>query len=182
MLTWALTIVGTIASIVGLYEFVLKHRRAVIGWRRVDRLVVDLIEEVERRGFTPDLILGVGRGGTIIAAVIATNLEGRIELACVDTHVDHDRSGRKVVTLRHPDRMPPLAGRQVLVVVAELYSGQDMRAALDYLDTQDVAKVQTLAVLCGPASVVRPDYVALHTKHEPRAPWRLTPAGGRGRI
>jgi hypoxanthine phosphoribosyltransferase len=182
LVTWIVTAVGTVASVIALYEFAERNRRRAISWKRIDRLVVELISELHRRAFTPDLILGVGRGGTIVAAMIATNLEGRVPLACVDTAEEHDKSGRKQVQLRDPERLPNVTGRQVLVVVAELYSGQDMRAALDYLETRDVAQLRTLAILCGPASVVRPDFVGFHTKHEPRAPWRLTEAGARGRI
>jgi hypoxanthine phosphoribosyltransferase len=178
----AATIVSLVAGLIALYQFVEERRRKAISWTRIDKLVIELVAEIEQRSFTPDLILGVGRGGALVAAMIATNLEGRIELACVDTAVEHDPAGRKHVQLREPGRLPPLSGRHVLVVVAELYSGQDMRDAINHLEEQDPAELKTLAVLAGPSSNVRPNFVGLETKHEPLAPWRLTDAAKKGRI
>lgn len=176
------TVVSLIAGVLALYQFAEERRRKAISWRRVDRLVVELVQEIERHNFTPDLIIGVGRGGALIAAMLATNLEGRIELACIDTEVTEDGQGRKHVILRRPESLPAMADRHVLVVVAELYSGQDMRDAINYLDEQHPAEVRTLAVLRGPSSNVRPTFVGVQTTHEPLAPWRLTEAARRGRI
>ena len=179
---WIATVVGLIASLLALYEFAEKRRRKAISWRRIDRIVVELVEEIERGSFNPDLIVGVGRGGALIAAMIATNIEGRIELACIDTDMSHDSAGRKHVHLRSPERLPDLIDRHILVVVAELYSGQDMRDAVNYLEKQGAAQLRTLAVLAGPSSNVRPHFVGVETDHEPLAPWRLTDAARRGRI
>jgi hypoxanthine phosphoribosyltransferase len=176
------TVVSLVAGLIALYQFIEERRRKAISWRRVDKLVAELVEDIEHSSFCPDLILGVGRGGSLIAAMVATNLEGRIELACIDTAVEYDQAGRKHVQLRGPDRLPPLHGRHVLVVVAELYSGQDMRDAINFLDDQKPAELRTLAVLAGPSSNVRPTFVGLETRHEPLAPWRLTDAAKRGRI
>lgn len=176
------TAVSLIAGLIAIWQLVEERRRKAISWRRIDKLVVGLVKEIEERNFDPDLILGVGRGGSLIAAMVATNIEGRVELSCIDTAVEHDEMGRKHVKLRNPERLPDLTGRHVLVVVAELYSGQDMRDAINFLETRKPAELKSLAVLTGPSSNVRPTFVGLQTKHEPRAPWRLTDAAARGRI
>jgi hypoxanthine phosphoribosyltransferase len=168
--------------VIALYQFVEDRRRKSVSWRRVDRLVVELVAEIERHNFTPDLSLGVGRGGSLVAAMFATNLEGRVELACIDTEVQTDDRGRKHVSLRRPEGLPTLEHRHVLVVVAELYSGQDMRDAINYLDDQGTGSLRTVALLVGPSSNMRPDFIGAQTKHEPLAPWRLTDAAKRGRI
>jgi hypoxanthine phosphoribosyltransferase len=182
MLIAIATLIGVLGSVVAVYQFVEDRRRKAVSWHHVDKLVVELVNEIERRSFAPDLIVGVGRGGALIAAMIATNLEGRIELACVDTEGNFDEAGRKHVLLRHPENLPDVSGKHVLVVVAELYSGQDMRDAIDYLESHNARRIETLAVLAGPSSNVRPDYVGQVTKHEPLAPWRLTDAARHGRI
>jgi uncharacterized protein len=184
VLTWVLTGIGTVASLIALYEFLEQRRRRNVSWRKVDQLVIRLIDDIESSSFTPDLILGVGRGGSLIAAMLATNMEGRIQLACLDTEFDHDEPGRKNVILRRTDLVPPLAGRDLLVVVAELYSGQDLRAAVDFVETQGTNCFKSLALLSGPGSVIRPDFNGMTTKHEPLAPWRINNAGKRlgGRI
>jgi hypoxanthine phosphoribosyltransferase len=184
LLTWAISIVGLVASVIALYEFVEKRQRRHVSWRKIEKLVKELLDRLEDDSFSPDLILGVGRGGSIIAAMIATNLPGRIQLACLDTEAFHDEPGRMDVILRRPDLVPPLAGREVLVVVAELYSGQDLRDAVDFVEAQHPRAFKTLTVLTGPGCNIRPHYEGMKTKHEPRAPWRITDAGKRvgGRI
>jgi uncharacterized protein len=177
------TILGIAASLIAIWQFVEDRRRKAISWRRIDKIVRELVSEVERSTFSPDLIVGVGRGGTLIAAMLATNMEGRIELACIDTEATWDAAGRKHVLLRSPERHPELKGRRVLLVVAELYSGQDMRDAINDLENRGTAELRTLAVLSGPSSNFRPAFVGLETEHEPVAPWRLTDATrGGGRI
>ena len=176
------TLICVPAALVGTWQFVEERRRKAISWRRIDKLIVDLVHEIENENFNPDLIIGVGRGGSLVAAIIATNLEGRIEMACVDTHVKEDPLGRKHVVLRRPGKLPNVRDRHVLVVVAELYSGQDMRDALNYLQKQEPANLRSLAVLVGPSSNVRPSFIGVPTKHQPLAPWRLTDAARKGRI
>src|ERR1700693_2165678 len=119
------TLVSLTAASLALYQFVEERRRKAISWRRIDKLVVELVWEIENHNFTPDLIIAVGRGGAVVAAMIATNLEGRIELACIDTEVKEDAHGRKHVHLRRPEIFPGHTGRHVLVGVAELSSCQD---------------------------------------------------------
>jgi hypoxanthine-guanine phosphoribosyltransferase len=114
--------------------------------------------------------------------MVATNIEGRIPLACVDTELTYDAGGRKHVVVRESHSELDLADQDVLVVVAELYSGQDLAAAIDFVEERNPSSFKTMALLAGPTTVVRPDFCGLQTKHEPMAPWRITAAGKKGRI
>jgi hypoxanthine phosphoribosyltransferase len=176
------TVVGLVSGLIAVYEFAERRRqRHTLRWHEVCKLLVEVIGAVERDRFTPDLILGVGRGGAIVAAMFATNTPGRIPFAVIDTEFAHI-DGRKVVTIRHGEILPDVTGRNVLVVVAELYSGQDMVSATEFVRDHNPASLKTLALLAGPTTVMRPDFCGRHTKHEPMAPWRITEAGRNGRI
>ena len=182
-MTLAITVIGLVASLVALYEFFeQRRRRDILRWREANKLLLDMLEKLERDKFNPGLILGVGRGGSIIAAMVATNLEGRIPLACVDTELSYDPGGKKLVVVRHAESAMDLQDYEVLIVVAELYSGQDLVAAIDFVESRGVASFRTMALLSGPTTVVKPDFCGQHTKHEPMAPWRITEAGKKGRI
>jgi hypoxanthine phosphoribosyltransferase len=178
-----ITLIGVVSGLIALYEFGAKQRKKkVLTWKEVDELLVELIEDVERDRFTPDLVLGVGRGGSLIAAMYATNVVGRIPFDCVDTEVFDDDHGQKQVTIRHGQTLPDVKGLNVLVIVAELYSGKDLAVGIDFVKEREPKEIKTMALLAGPTTIVKPNFCGRKTEHEPLAPWRITEAGKGGRI
>lgn len=178
-----LAAIGLLASIVGLYDFFDRRRsRKVITWKQVDDTLVELIHHLNSSSFNPNMILGVGRGGSIIAAMLATNLEGRIPLAFVDTRPSLDEHGHPACELVNTQSVPSLEGLDVLIVVAELYTGLDMRAALHFVEGASPRSQRSLAMFGSPNAVVRTTYLGHETKYQPLAPWRITDESKRGRI
>jgi hypoxanthine phosphoribosyltransferase len=173
MVTIAITVIGVVGSVLAVYQFAEeRRRRRRFGWRDVDKLVLRLLKTLEHDEFDPDLVLGVGRGGAIVAGMLAGNL-GQLPLVCIDTESKRDR-GRKQCVIRFPSAVPVLRDKRVLIVVGELYSGEDMRTAMDFVVRRKPESFKTLSLLSHPASVVRPDFVGLETKVPLSAPWRLT--------
>jgi hypothetical protein len=66
MLALVITIVGLLASLVALYEFYEQRRkRDLMKWSEADKLVLEVLDKLDRDKFDPDLILGVGRGARL---------------------------------------------------------------------------------------------------------------------
>lgn len=106
--------------------------------------------------------------------MLAANYPGRrVPLAFLDTE-PVKVAGVQRCEIRNPGGLPPLAGKRVLVVVAELFKGLDLAAAEDHVRTHEPASVRTLSLLVGEASIVRPDFAAKQVKGNPMAPWRIT--------
>jgi hypoxanthine phosphoribosyltransferase len=174
-MTIALAIVTTLASATSIYLFAedLRSRRR-FGWKQVASLVKAMVDEMRVRGYAPDLVLGVGRGGSILAGMLAGNL-GHLPLAVLDTVLEHP-DGISRVRIRFPDCCPSLKDKNVLIVVGELYSGEDMRHAIDFVRRRHPREIKTASLLTHPAASVRPDFIGFQSAKPLSAPWRMTDA------
>ena len=172
-MTLALSVFGAVAAILTVILFVDQFKdRTGFGWRHVDRLIKKLLREMRLRGYSPDLVLGVGRGGAIVAGMIAGNI-GLVPLAVLDTELRHE-NGVNTASLRYPECCPSLKDKSVLIVVGELYSGQDMLMAMKYVESQGPQEIKTVALLTHPASSVRPDFIGFESQKPLTAPWRIS--------
>lgn len=178
---WTVAAIGLVASVFGIWDFAARRRRRrEVTWREVDRGVLNLVEQLNRDKFSPSIIVSVGRGGAIIGSMIATNLDGgRVPIAYLDTDIVSDSDGIRSVTLRGTDGFPDLKDQDVLIVVAELWSGLDLKVAFEFVEEHDPHRVRTLSLLVGAATIMLPDFAAVRTKTHPRAPWRLNEASTR---
>jgi hypoxanthine phosphoribosyltransferase len=172
-MTLFLGILGAVASVVSIYLFAEEMRsRRRFGWKQVAALVRKMLAEMQSQGYEPDLVLGVGRGGSILAGMLAGNL-GHLPLAVLDTVIDHSE-GISKVTFRFPDSCPTLHDQRLLVVVGELYSGEDLRHAIEFVRQRHPHEVKTASLLTHPAASVRPDFIGLESSKPLSAPWRIS--------
>lgn len=175
MVTLLLGILSFVASGATIYLFAEDMRsRRRFGWKQVDKLVLRLIEELRARGFEPDLVLGVGRGGAIVGGMLAGNM-GHLPFAVLDTELGHP-NGIGTVSFRFPGSCPTVRDKKVLAVVGELFSGEDLRHAMEFIGRRHPRELRTASLLTHPAASVRPDFVGLLSDRPLTAPWRLTDA------
>jgi len=172
-MTLFLAILGAVASAISIYLFAEEMRsRRRFGWKQVGALVKKMIGEMQARSYKPDLVLGVGRGGSILAGMLAGNL-GHLPLAVLDTVLEHP-NGISQVKFRFPDSCPTLKGKRVLLVVGELYSGEDLRHAIRFAERQHPLEIKSASLLTHPAASVKPDFVGLVSAKPLSAPWRIS--------
>ena len=165
-----------ISSIAGLFTIFMSVRlireRNRISWRRVESATRKLLKEIQASSFTPDVVIGVGRGGAILGGMLAGNL-GHLPLFVVDTVLDKT-DGLSAAHIRYPDTLPSLRGKSLLLAVGELYSGQDLRAGLELAKSKGPRVVKTASLFSHPASSIRPDFIGHETKQPLSAPWRMS--------
>jgi len=173
MTTILLALISLISSAATIYLFLeeLRNRRQ-FGWKHADALVKKLLQEMRRKSYTPDLVLGVGRGGAILAGMLAGNL-GHLPLAVIDTVLDRSE-GVSTAKVRFPESCPPVKDKSVLVVVGELYSGEDLKQAVEFVRRRRPREIKTATLLTHPAASIRPDFVGLESKQPLTAPWRIS--------
>jgi len=173
LVTVFVSVLGVIGGFIAIYQFA-QDRRSKRGftWRDVDKLVLELLDKIRYDQFDPDLVLGVGRGGSVMAGMLAGNL-GHLPLVCIDTESRRDR-GQTYCVIRFPNAVPPLRDRRVLIVVGELWTGEDLRTAMKFVKRRKANEFKTLSLLSHPAAAVRPDFIGRETKTPLTAPWRLT--------
>lgn len=174
-MTIFLAVLSAVASTSTVYLFAEEMRsRRRFGWKQVTKLVRDMLTDMRTRGYTPDLVLGVGRGGSILAGMLAGNM-GHLPLAVLDTVLEHPH-GVSHVEFRFPDCCPALRDKNVLIVVGELYSGEDLRHAIEFVQRRHPREIKTASLLTHPAASVRPDFIGFQSAKPLSAPWRMTDA------
>lgn len=168
-----IAILSVMGSLIAIWQFsVYVKDRDRLSWRVVEKSMRNLITSMQRVNYKPDLIVGVGRGGAIVAGMVAGNL-GHVPLFVVDTELD--RSGKfGKADVRFPDLLPDVSGKSVLVAVGELYSGEDLRTVVRFVEDHGPAKIETLSLFSHPACVINPDFLGKQTKRPLDAPWRIT--------
>lgn len=173
MLGSGLLVVSFVASVLTIGLFVqVQYERRSPSWYVVCKRVRCLIQQLNDDGYQPDMIVGIGRGGAIVGGMLAGNL-GHVPLFVLDTIVDHSNHERSA-RLRYPGLCPHLLHLRILLVVGELYTGEDLRVAKHFIEEKAPAELRTLSLYSHPASTIRPDYVGGESKRPLTAPWRLT--------
>lgn len=165
-----IVVISLAASAITIWTFI---RRDRITWRKVAKLVVQLLDEIRSDGFAPDYIIGVGRGGSIVAGMLAGN-GGHIPLFVVDTILERE-DGVNEVAIRNKT-LPNVKGKKVLLVVGEVFSGQDLITAKQHMQNSEYEILKTMSMFYHPASTIKPDYIGMKTKKPESAPWRITDA------
>lgn len=146
--------------------------RGRLTWRVVGGAMRHVLDEMNKVDYRPDLIIGVGRGGAIVGGMLAGNL-GHVPLFVVDTILDRSKKVSQAL-VRYPTLCPDLSGLSVLLAVGELYSGEDLRSAAEYVETLGPVEIRTMSLFSHPAASIRPDYVGRMTNRPLDAPWRIT--------
>jgi uncharacterized protein len=168
-----LGVISAVASIATIYLFSEEMRnRKQFGWKHVEKLVKALINKMQVQQYKPDVIIGIGRGGAILAGILAGNL-GHVPLAVMDTIIDRS-TGISSAKIRYPATCPDIRDKSVLLVVGELYSGEDLKQGMEFVKRKHPKEVRTASLLTHPAASVRPDYVGLESAKPLTAPWRIT--------
>lgn len=169
----AIAIVSLVASAMTIVLFAqLARERDRLSWRVVERSITQVINEMRRNHYEPDVIVGVGRGGAIVAGMLAGNL-GHVPLVVLDTILDR-RNHVSEVRLRYPELIPKLHGQRVLVCVGELYSGEDLKTGTRVIRKLRPREIKTMSLFSHPATSVEPDFVGRQTRRPLDAPWRIT--------
>jgi hypoxanthine phosphoribosyltransferase len=105
-----------------------------IPWLTVRHGVIRLIKQFSAAGFTPDVVIGAGRAGSIVGAMIAGNMGHR---TFISVDVQHKHNGARWVSVNGPLRLET-AGvdpRRILVTFAYIKTSETADAVKNYLES-----------------------------------------------
>jgi hypoxanthine phosphoribosyltransferase len=173
LLNIVVTVLSVVGSLIAIWQLTIYFQdRDRLSWRVVEKCMKSILKTMHQTNYRPDLIVGVGRGGAIVAGMLAGNL-GHVPLFVVDTEID--RTTRSVkANIRFQGLLPDVTGKKVLVVVGELYSGEDLRTVTEFVESHKPAQVLTMSLFSHPAASITPDYLGRQTKRPLDAPWRIS--------
>ena len=145
--------------------------REVLTWERYGAAAAELGERVRASGFAPDIVLGIARGGLVLAASLAYTLE------CKNLFTMNVEFYTGVgTTLDAPVMLPPLldtadlVDMSVLVVDDVADTGKTLELVTDFCRGH-VAEVRSAVLYEKPTTVVEADYVWRRTDLWIDFPW-----------
>ena len=92
IIVYLFSVVGGVVSIVTIYKWLSPYEK--IGWKQVEKGIFYLKEQLIKDNYVPSIIVGIGRGGSIVGALLSGCL-GHIPILVIDRVYDWSEEGRK---------------------------------------------------------------------------------------
>jgi len=146
------------------------RRYVAPSWDRVYEMLIDLALRIRRSGFSPDIIVGVSRGGWAPGRILSDLLENTHTVNIkIEFYLGIGKTTRKpVVTQPLSD---DIAGKRVLVVDDVSDTGESLKVALDHMQEKGASGVRSVTVYYKPHSTYKPDFYADSTPDWIIFPW-----------
>src|SRR5690348_16732894 len=133
-------------------------------------MLLDLAGQMRRDGYSPEIIVGVSRGGWPPARIMSDLLQNP-NLANMRVEFYRDIGVRnKKPRITQPVTME-VVGKRVLVVDDVSDTGHSLRAVANHLRRRPVKELKVCAIYMKPKSVFRPDYYSRTTSKWIIFPW-----------
>jgi hypoxanthine phosphoribosyltransferase len=194
-------IIGDILAVLGgfvvigqIYAFIKRRisEHFVFTWPQVVSGIDKLVYQVSKGGFEPNMVIGLGRGGAIVAGLFASKLREKyegdaknsndklVEIALIDRiYLPNDGTEKeaRITGLHTID----VTGKRILVLTADFYTGitvKKSKAALLDAKPEDIRTgCLFLFKLARGRSIEKPDFRGAEVPHrhvKKRLPWRGT--------
>ena len=139
-------------------------------WNQIYAMLVMQAGKIRCRGFKPDVIVGVTRGGLVPARVLS-DLLGTCELATVGVEFYVGVAETRSEPVLKQSVSADVTGKKVLLVDDVADSGKSLLLAKEHLQNKGVAEVRVATVYCKPLSALTPDFYEKETRLWVVFPW-----------
>jgi len=165
-----LGIIGAAASLWFLWEQLQARRR--LSWRFVEKTAQRFAEEMGAREFSPTVIVGIGRGGAIMGALISGAL-GHRPLIIIDRKYTW-QSGRRSDDMILHTTLPATLLERVLLVAGEVHSGNTMRLYHNYFLKLGAGSIDRATLFVQKGTTEPVEYVGITSERNLRLPWMFS--------
>lgn len=143
----------------------------MLTWSRFGELSRGLAQQVADDGFRPDAILGIARGGLLVAGALAYDLDVKpVFLINVEFYTGVDERLQAPVILPPQLQVRDLTNLKILIADDVADTGATLEVVRD-LCADAVAEVRTAVLYEKPISTVTCDYVGMRTDRWIVFPW-----------
>ena len=170
-----LTIIGGVVSIGTIIIWINQRRKKLkekISWKMVEKGVLKLKDNLLQKNYYPTLIIGIGRGGAVVGALLSGTL-GNIPIIVLDriyewkNHVRNEDLFEKIKITKNIDK--------VLIVAGELHTGNTAKKYIEYFEQMGAKQTKMLAFMKEPYPTFKPDFFFIETDNSRlRFPWMIT--------
>ena len=142
----------------------------ILSWRDVYNLTLQMSERIVESGFTPNIIVGIARGGWIPARILSDVLYAdTLQNIRIEYYTDVGVRGRE------PRITQPLSGSlegQTILLVDEVAdTGDSLHHAIEHVKKLGVEEYRSAVLHLKPTSRVVPDYYMVKTSSWTVYPW-----------
>ena len=170
ILSGLLTVTGSVASIYGVYVLITSGR--VKSWCSVEKGVLTIRRKIKESGWDPDIVIGLGVGEAVVGAMLAGSL-GRKKFITIDRRYKWERGVRKTFVDTPTDLKLNPPPQKVILVTGEIYTGETIKLAIDYVNSKISSELKTAAMYVSENSDYYPDFYAYLIDKRVNPPWRL---------
>jgi len=123
--------------------------------------------------YNPDLVIGVGVGGTGWGAILAGNLKDK-PFIVLDRLIRWSNGNREaeVDTVSLCERREQIVSKRILLVFAEIISGQTEVRAKSYVEQFNPSQIRIACLNYQPYATITPDYYYICCESIIQKPWR----------
>ncbi len=147
-------------------------RFLILTWKKIHEASLKLASEITKEGLEIDLIVGILRGGYIVARILGDMLgTGNIGVVEVKFYKGiEERAERPIIT---QPLTADVRGKNVLVVDDVVDSGRTLEIVTEQVRLRGARSVRTAVLFYKPKSIIRPDFFAHETSEWVVFPWEL---------
>ncbi|MEK6981838.1 MAG: phosphoribosyltransferase [Candidatus Micrarchaeota archaeon] len=140
------------------------------SWKKITELCSDVADRVVESNFSPDLLIGISRGGLVPVRLLSDYL-GVKNVAIIRIEF-YTKVGE---TKTNPEITQPLSvdvsGKKVLIVDDIADSGNSLLTAKNYLKEKGASEIKTATLHYKSSSLIKPDYYSEGTTAWVVYPW-----------
>lgn len=147
------------------------------SWEKICQMVLRAVEIISNDTFgSPDLVIGVGRGGSILGAMVAGNL-GHVPFYALDRAYPVEKGKRQRILVEHGtiDLSPY---KSIWVIVSESVGGGTVQMVRDWLQAKNAERGKILVFFNAAGRSPAADHIVEHFDYSGRSmtePWYLSP-------
>jgi hypoxanthine phosphoribosyltransferase len=139
-------------------------------WSQIFDMLFSQAQKIQNQSYTPDVVVGIARGGIISARILTDLLETpQLEILQIEYYTGINQTQLK------PNLKQPLsfnfAGKKTLIVDDIADSGESLELAQTHLQERGAKEIKTATLFKKPFSTIIPDFYEKQTGHWVVFPW-----------
>ena len=141
-------------------------------WERIHMESLQLSSKILQSGYYPDVVIGVLRGGYIIARLVTDVIQVE-DLGVVEVKFYKgigERAERPIIT---QPLTTDVRGKKVLIIDDVVDSGRTLQVVSEQVRLRGAKDVKSAALYYKPKSIIKPDYFIVETEAWVFFPWEI---------
>ncbi len=170
IIIFIITVIGSLSTFFYILDYLKRNKK--ITWKDVTKASESLFLKMARDRYNPTVIIGIGRGGAIMGALLS-GLYGHIPLIVIDRKYTW-RNGRRYDDIILKADFPENLLERVLLVSGETHTGNTMRFYYNYFQESGAREIKKATLIYSKESIEKVDYIGIFGKGDERLPWMLS--------